>query len=246
MLKRLIQVGEENIHTLVIWTKNPKNLFEYKRLRRILKEIDQIYVLLTITGLGGSPLEPKAPATEKALAQLPEVVDFVGSPQRIAVRYDPLIDLFFKEKTQLTNIDIELFTDILKAVSAVGIKRVITSYVTLYPKVVKRLQKYSFQIVDHPISEIKGFIQNKMMPLAKNFNVEISTCVFPDLTTVGCIDGRILTELHPRKEPCSSAKDPSQRPTCHCTKSTDIGQWFSCYHGCLYCYGNPQLFVPDK
>ena len=242
MLQKLVEIGEENIHTLVIWTKDPKNLFGHKRLRKSLQRIDQIYILLTITGLGGSPLEPKAPATEKALAQLPEVADFVGSPQRIAVRYDPLIDLYDQEETHLTNIDIGLFIDILKSASSLGIKRIITSYVTLYPKVIKRLQKCNFQIVDHPISEIKSFIQNQMIPLAKNFDMKLSTCVFPDLTAMGCIDGRILTELHPRREPCSLAKDPSQRPACHCTKSIDIGQWFSCYHGCLYCYGNPELY----
>ena len=242
MLQKFTEIGEENIHTLVIWTKNPKNLFEHKRLRKALQRIDQVYVLLTITGLGGTPLEPKAPVTGEALSHLPEVADSVGSPQRIAVRYDPLIDLYFQEKAHLTNIDIELFTAVLKTASALGIKRIITSYVTMYPKVIKRLQKCNFEIVDHPISEIKGFIQNKMIPLARKYDMQFSTCVFPDLTTRGCIDGRILTELHPRKEPCSLAKDPSQRPACHCTKSIDIGQWFSCYHGCLYCYGNPQLY----
>lgn len=242
MLQKLMQIGQENIHTLVIWTKNPRNLFEHKRLTRTLQRIDQLYVLLTITGLGGTPLEPKAPPAEEVLPQLDQLADFVGSPQRIAARYDPLIDLYYQEKTRLTNIDIGLFIDILNSVSSLGIKRIITSYVTLYPKVIKRLKKHNFKIVDHPISEIKSFIQNKMMPVARNFDVELSTCVFPDLTGVGCIDGKILTELHPRKEPCSLAKDPSQRPACHCTKSTDIGEWFSCYHGCLYCYGNPHPY----
>ncbi|MGB2698391.1 MAG: DUF1848 family protein [Candidatus Zixiibacteriota bacterium] len=240
MLQKLKEVGEANIHTLVIWTKDPKNLFEHKNLRKSLNKIDQIYVLLTITGLGGTPLEPKAPTIDKVLPQLNQVADFVGSPQRIAIRYDPLIDLYYQEKTHLTNIEIGLFIDILRAISAVGIKRIIISYVTFYPKVIKRLKQYNFKIVDHPISEIKSFIRNKMMPMARNFDINLSTCVFPDLTTTGCIDGRILSELHPQKEPCSLAKDPSQRPTCHCTRSTDIGEWFSCYHGCLYCYGNPK------
>lgn len=246
MLQRLMEIGEKNIHTLVIWTKDPKNLFKHNRLRRMLQKIDHIYILLTITGLGGTPLEPEAPPAEKILPQLHQVVELVGSPQRIAIRYDPLLDLFHQEKTHLSNIEVGLFIDILKSVSSLGIKRAITSYVTLYPKVIKRLKRYNFQMVDHSISEIKSFIQNKMMPLAKNFEMELSTCVFPDLTASGCIDGQILTELHPRKEPCSLAKDPSQRPTCHCTRSIDIGQWFSCYHGCLYCYGNPQMYQTDE
>jgi hypothetical protein len=246
MLQKLKEIGEDNIHTLVIWTKNPQNLIGHKDLRKSLNKIDQLYVLLTITGLGGTPLEPKAPTMDKVLPQLNHVAGLVGSPERIAVRYDPLIDLYYQEKTHLTNIEIGPFIDILRAVSSIGIKRIITSYVTLYPKVIKRLKQYNFKIVDHSISEIKSFILNKMMPLAKNFNMELSTCVFPDLTTTGCIDGRILSGLHPKKEPCSLVKDPTQRPTCHCTRSTDIGEWFSCYYGCLYCYGNPKICQDEE
>ena len=120
------------------------------------------------------------------------------------------------------------------------------SYVTLYQKVEKRLKKNRFKIVEHQIEEIVDFIKNKMMPRVENLGMELSTCVLPDLTTKGCIDGATLSELHPLQEPCSKAKDRSQRENCHCTKSTDIGQWFACYHNCLYCYGNPTQKHGDK
>jgi DNA repair photolyase len=240
MADRIREIGAENIHTLVIWTKNPKNILSHSGLRNCLKEIDQVYALLTVTGLGGTPLEPFAPNTEEVFDQLPKIIDSIGSPQRLAIRYDPLIDVLYKKKIHLSNIDPNLFDKVLGKASSLGIRRIIVSYVTLYKKVLDRLKRNEFEIVDHNIEEITDFIKNNMMPKVEKLGMELSTCALPHLTTKGCIDGNTLSLLHPKQEPCSKAKDRSQRQTCHCTKSYDIGQWFSCYHNCLYCYGTPK------
>ena len=236
---RIRQIGTENIHTLVIWTKNPKNILSHLRLKNCLEELDQIHVLLTVTGLGGTPLEFFAPNIEEVFSQLPEIIDFIGSSQRLAIRYDPLIDVVYKGKNHLSNIDMNLFDQVLEKASKLGIKRIIVSYVTLYKKVIERLKRNEFEIVHHEMDEITDFIKNKMIPRVEKLEMELSTCVLPHLTTKGCIDGNTLSLLHPKQELCSKAKDRTQRQTCHCTKSYDIGQWFSCYHNCLYCYGNP-------
>ncbi|KPL00298.1 MAG: hypothetical protein AMJ90_08460 [candidate division Zixibacteria bacterium SM23_73_2] len=241
MVERLEKIGKENIHTLVIWTKNPENILKHKKLNKTLKSLDQVYVLLTITGLGGTELEPNAPSNEKVLQLLPKLIDFLGSSKRLAIRYDPLLDVYYKDEVHLTNIDMEIFKNLLKDIKGSGIERVITSYITLYPKVVKRLEKNNFRVVPHSKDEIENFIQKRMIPLCEKENLKLNTCVLPDLTTTGCIEGKLLSELHPEKERCSLAKDQSQRPNCHCTKSLDIGEWFSCYHGCFYCYGNPHI-----
>ncbi len=246
MVERLKEIGTENIHTLVIWTKDPQNMLTHPKLREVLKKLSQIYVLLTVTGLGGTALEPGAPTTERVFHGLPAMIDFIGSPLRMAIRYDPLMDVIYHKETHISNIEINLFERMLSRAHLLGIKRVIVSYVTLYPKVKKRLKQNGFSIVDHRIEEMVDFIKKQMMPLTEKLGMELSTCVLPDLTTKGCIDGETLSKLHPLKEPCSKAKDRSQRDACHCTTSTDIGQWFACYHNCLYCYGNPTQRQKDK
>jgi DNA repair photolyase len=246
LIKRLDEIGRENIHTLVLWTKNPRNIIENKSLRKYLRSIDQIYFLLTVTGLGGTPLEPEVPEPERILKTIPDLIDFSGSTLRIAIRYDPLIDVVYADTIHLSNIDSNLFQNVLDSVYATGIRRIITSYVTVYPKVKRRLNKYNFQIIDHPLSEIKDFILKKMMPQVEKLQMELSTCVQPEITKRGCIDANLLTELHPRKEPCSRVKDKTQRESCHCTKSVDIGMWFPCYHNCFYCYGNPTFQSQDS
>jgi hypothetical protein len=241
LIQRLEEIGKKNIHTLILWTKNPLNIFKNKSLRKYLKTFDQLYLLLTVTGLGGTPLEPKAPEIDTVLKSLPDLIDFLDSPLRLALRYDPLIEVVYDKKNRLTNIDLKLFQYILNSLHPLGIKRVITSFVTLYPKVRKRLDKHNFRIIEHTLEEIEDFILKQMTPQAKKLGLEISTCVLPEITSKGCIDGKTLIELHPQKELCSLIKDKSQRISCHCTKSVDIGRWFPCYHGCLYCYGNPSL-----
>ncbi|HVP36683.1 MAG TPA: DUF1848 family protein [Terriglobales bacterium] len=239
LMKRLDEIGKESIHTLVIWTKNPRNILENKNLRKSLKSVDQIYFLLTVTGLGGTPLEPEVPAPEQVLKTLSDLADFSGSPLRIALRYDPLIDVIYDKDIHLSNINSNIFQNVLNSAYAIGIKRIITSYVTVYLKVKRRLDKYNFQIVDHPLNEIKNFIQEEMTPQVEKHQMQISTCVLPEITQKGCIDGDLLAELHPQKEPCSTVRDKTQRESCHCTKSVDIGMWFPCNHNCIYCYGNP-------
>ncbi|HEX7400789.1 MAG TPA: DUF1848 family protein [candidate division Zixibacteria bacterium] len=239
MAEKLVEIGTENVHTLVIWTKNPRNMLVHSRLNRVLEKLDQIYVLLTVTGLGGTPLEPNAPSADQIFQQLPAIIDFIGSPRRLAIRYDPLIDVLFQGKERLSNLDINRFSDILNRAQFFGVERVIVSYVTLYRKVIKRLKANNFEILEHPLEEITGFIQNQMIPQVEKLGMRLSTCVLPNLTQKGCIDVRTLIEMHPLRIPCSQAKDKTQRGECHCTKSLDIGQWFSCCHGCVYCYGNP-------
>jgi DNA repair photolyase len=246
MVSRLEEIGTENVHTLVVWTKNPQNMLEHSKLQQALRRMAQIYVLLTTTGLGGTALEPGAPTTEQVFEKLPALIDFLGSPERLALRYDPLIDVIYQDKNRISNIDLNLFEHVLNRAYALGIKRVIVSYVTLYQKVRKRLTQNGFEIREHPIEEIIDFIKNKMMPQTEKLGMELSTCVLPDLTTRGCIDGTTLIKLHPLRETCSLSKDKSQRETCHCTKSKDIGQWFACYHNCLYCYGNPTPVLASR
>jgi DNA repair photolyase len=239
MAERIEEIGTENVHSLVIWTKNPSNILFHSKLNRLLEKLDQIYVLLTVTGLGGTPLEPKAPTADQVFRQLPAIIDFIGSPRRLAIRYDPLIDALYRGKERFTNLDINKFSDILSQAHFLGVERIIVSYVTLYKKVIKRLKANDFEVLEHPLEEIISFIQNQMIPQVEKLRMRLSTCVLPHLTHQGCIDADTLIEMHPLGIPCSQTKDKTQRAECHCTKSLDIGQWFSCYHGCLYCYGNP-------
>jgi hypothetical protein len=240
LIGRVKEIGTENIHTLVIWTKNPAKICGNHKLRALIDRLDQVFLLLTVTGLGGSCLEPGVPAYERVFEMLPKVVDILRDPRRLNIRYDPLLDVAVSGE-RITNMDSNLFEKIAQITGELRIPIIRTSYIELYKKVVKRFEKYWIQSLQHQDEEIRHFILSKMMPIAAKYGVEVKTCVSPLLTKGGCIDGSLLKELHPKHEPCSIAKDKTQRPHCQCTESIDIGRWYSCAHGCLYCYGSPKM-----
>ena len=77
--------------------------------------------------------------------------------------------------------------------------------------------------------------------------LRLLACCDPSLVEAGaepahCIDGELLTRLHPRGLPTELGKDKGQRPQCGCTPSVDIGSYRQrCPDGCRYCYANPVI-----
>ncbi len=243
LLEELVRIGPENIHTLVIWTKNPAALLANRALYELLGKLDQIYLNLTVTGLGGSFLEPRVPPLKEIFKRMPDIVGLIGSPQRISLRYDPLIEVVDDQGNHFSNITPQIFIPILKETARLGIPIIRTSYVTTYRKVLTRFKRLGLKFIEHPLEEVTDFIREVMMVEANRLGIEVRTCVVPHLTEgSGCIDGQLLRRLHPHKERCSIAKDQSQREWCFCTKSHDIGNWALCANGCLYCYGNPKIY----
>ena len=89
LVEEVYRIGLEHIYTLVIWTKNPQNILTHQPLNELLSKLDQVYLNLTTTGLGGSLLEPNVPDPNEIFHILPEIIDLIGSSQRIAIRFDP-------------------------------------------------------------------------------------------------------------------------------------------------------------
>ncbi len=240
LCQSLAKFAPDDVHTVVLWTKNPHNLLKNDRLNRELGRFDNIYLLLTITGLGGSILEPNVPNLHDIFKFLPPLVERLKTAEHIAIRYDPLIHIINPEKTyEVSNITEKTADKILENMSLNRITRLITSVAQSYKKTESRLKKHGLRFHDDFKREAENFICDLLSKMTLERNIKLSCCVSPNLTTGGCIDSRILRSIHPLQLPASSSKDRSQREYCNCTKSYDIGQWFSCPHGCLYCYGNP-------
>ncbi|MFQ5868914.1 MAG: DUF1848 family protein [Candidatus Zixiibacteriota bacterium] len=243
LCQRITEICPENIHTLVVWTRDPSNLWENRKIHDLLKRIDQVYVLLTLTGLAGTVLEPHSPPSDRIVELLPKTIDFVNSPDRVAWRYDPLIKINSLDGSSITNIEKKRFLELSEKIVPLGITRIITSGATIYKKTERNLRRFGLEADPALDGKAFEFIDSFLKPYCLQKNIQLSTCVIPPSSNFGCIDGRLLEKLHPEKLPCSLTKDRTQRENCRCTKSIDIGQWFRCPHGCVYCYGNPKIEV---
>lgn len=228
----------ERVHTVVIWTKNPPALASDVSLREFLSGYDQLFLHLTVTGLGGSDLEPHAPPRAESIASLSSLVDFVGDPERVRLRFDPLIEVQTPGGEIITNLN--LFEEVAGEGRSRGIRNVSTSWVTSYSKVKSRLRARGIEILDKSEAELKA-IWTDMRRRAESMDVALHACCVPGLPPSRCIDGETLNRLHPKGTLCSTARAKDQRPDCRCTESFDIGWYKSCPTGCLYCYGNPAV-----
>ena len=226
----------ETVHTLVVWTKNPANLLRHERLKHEVSRYKQLFIHLSVTGFGNTPLEPNVPPPEDVFNQLPEIVALVGDARRIRFRFDPIIHVRHKNGPELTNVN--LFSSIATPVATAGIRDISTSWMTLYPKVARRLAENSYQAI--PISTARQQEEAKqLIKQAQILKLKLHFCSVPGFEKSSCIDGRLLTDLHPDGERCTWAKAAGQREFCGCTRSWDIGWYYACPHGCLYCYANP-------
>ncbi len=238
-----VDLSPENVHTIVLWSKNFANIIGDRfGLRGLLAKYDQAYFHFTITGLGGTSIEPGCPRPDEALAQIPEVVRIAGSPERVSIRFDPV--LFWREGGALRT-NLEFFERLAPIAASAGIRAIRFSFTQWYGKASARARRRGFDFAD-PSEEEKRSLAAELGRVAASQGLDLWACSQGFLTGVpgvgpsSCIDGRRLGELHPRREPASSKKDRTQRPDCQCTESRDIGSYSqACLHGCVYCYANP-------
>ncbi len=233
-----VSLRPEDVHTIVLWSKDFRPLIENRYgVRDALSIYDQLYFHFTVTGLGATPLEPGVPPWQEAIRQLPRLVEIAGHPLRVTLRFDPLI--FWEEVGEIRS-NLPFAEPIFAAAAEAGITSVRFSFASLYGKVRRRRWKW----VD-PSPEQKLEIASRLVELGRAFGLTLYSCASPLLLKAGalpssCIDGKLLTALHPRRLPAPTEKDKGQRRECGCTLSVDIGAYtMKCPSGCVYCYANP-------
>ena len=91
LIEKLKEYPPEKVHTIVVWTKNPANMGTSGSLRDLLSSYRQLYIHLTITGLGRSILEPRIPEWEKVVDMIPGILELAGDPKSISWRFDPIV-----------------------------------------------------------------------------------------------------------------------------------------------------------
>ena len=80
------------VHSVFFWTRHPAGLVGPGPLADELQCIESPFVHLTLTGLGGSRLEPGAPPTAEVLALLdPLIAQLRGQAERLLWRFDPVL-----------------------------------------------------------------------------------------------------------------------------------------------------------
>ena len=239
-----VSLRPEDVHTVVLWSKDFRNLVrDAHGLRGLLSRYDQLYLHFTVTGLGGTELEPGAPPPDAALAELEQLVEDVGDPRRISLRVDPIV--FWRDGAAVRS-NVPFVETAARRAAEAGITDLRFSLAQWYHKAKNRAARRLFPFIDPPDEE-KIKTARLVAAAAAAHGLTPSVCS-QSLLAAGagvrpssCIDGRRLAELHPRREPAAERKDRTQRADCLCTESVDIGSYTqTCPHSCVYCYANPK------
>lgn len=239
-----VDLRPQNVHTVVLWSKNFANLIDnISGLKDEFRKYDQLYLHFTITGLGGSLIEPGVPHPAAALSQLDSLIEIVGMPQRVSVRFDPII-YWREDNKEKTNLN--FFEELAPTLQNNGIRDVRVSFTQWYNKAKRRATQEDFVYVD-PSLKKKVEDARYLRQIAKTYDLDLYLCSqasmseASDIAPSSCIDGVLLQELHPDRAPVSTKKDRTQRTECLCTESVDIGSYTQfCPHCCIYCYANPK------
>ena len=235
---RRVSLRRQDVHSLVFMSKDyGPFLADAAGVRTLLAPYEQLTFHLTITGLGGGPLEPGVPPWQEVASQIPALVAWAGDPRRVTVRFDPIVH--WREGERVRS-NLPYAEAVLGAAAQSGVRAVRVSIASLYPKMRRR----GFDWYDPGPAE-RAAIARHLSGLARERGLELYACADPTLVQAGirpsaCIDGRELAALHPRRLPLPTHKDPGQRPACGCTPSVDIGSYpMVCRHACRYCYARP-------
>ncbi len=246
--RRRVPARPHEVHSIVFWSKNFGPF-----LRQSIGEALQrrgYHLFFNFTFNAAAPgLEPHVPPLRARLQQLEELVQRFG-PQTLFWRFDPIC-FYRRSPSSLQEDNLHQMAEIAATASRLGIRRCITSFVDLYPKVQRRARRIGI-IFEDPSPTAKVMVLERMAATLRDFGIDLATCCETEIVTRlgagsgvqpgACIPGERLARLY---GPCfDRRRDRGQRVRagCGCNLAIDIGSYHRqpCYHDCLFCYARPQ------
>lgn len=236
-----VSLLKEDIHTLVLWSKNFENFLNNKEKF----EEYNLYFHFTVN-LYSKRIEPYVIDWINQKKQIKMLAELYGS-NCITLRFDPIMfDTIFMTLTEAMEERLDKFKKICSFlyINKLNI-RIVTSYIDVNKRNKKYMEKMGVIIYQVSKNELIYFF-GRMKQIADKYKIELSFCCeenLADSTGIkksSCINYQILSENAGFK--CTTANDTSQRKECGCIKSRDIGNYFTekkgqiCQHGCVYCY----------
>ena len=196
----------EKVDGAILVTKNVSKDFR----AAVMRSPNKVIVHATVTGFGGTILEPNVPRASESLENTMGLLCDGFPQERIVVRVDPIIPTEKGLDTALSTI--ELFM-------AEGFSRYRISVIDMYPHVRERFSKTG--------------LGNRPGEL------RIESCAEPWLKEpipCGCVSSYDLSLLGLDPSEADSVGPQRQHCMCYSGKKELLSSRHPCRHNCLYCY----------
>ncbi|MBI3893280.1 MAG: DUF1848 family protein [Candidatus Wallbacteria bacterium] len=225
------------------WTKWPRPFFS--ALGKVLERGYPVLANVTVTGLGGTEVEPNVPPAERAVEALLELSRRLR-PGAVLWRYDPV---FVSRRHGLAE-HLDAFARLVERLAG-HVDRVAVSFVTPYGRrVVPDLAAYQSEW-DDPMTpmnleERAGLIE-RLRAIAEPAGIPFTLCCLPEESAAtgcpatGCNAWSWVLRIYPELAAHRMLKTRPGRPGCECSEEIDIGVYDTCVLGCRYSYGSCSL-----
>lgn len=227
-----VRLDREAVDGFVFWTRNPAPFTEALTIVR-----EQAYPFILQQTITGYPraIDAATPSAAQGVAALRQVAYRYGT--RAAVwRYDPIV---FTDLTPPAW-HRETFTTLANELAGT-VDEVVVSFLQVYRKTRRNLDRAArdggFTWRD-PADAEKSVLLRGLAGIAAEHGLRLTLCGQAPLLAEGigearCIDAGRLSDVAGRA--VAAAAKP-HRSGCACARSTDIGAYDTCPHGCAYCY----------
>jgi hypothetical protein len=227
-----VSLKVKDVTAFVFWTRFPAPLFPG------LQELDDLgfpyYFQVTLNNYP-APYETNAEPLPHVLHAFAQLVNKIGA-SRIVWRYDPI---FFTQEMTL-DFHLKNFQFLCNALQGCT-QRAVISLLDEYRKTVRHLDALQRGYAGDPLQhrDLLPFL-GELAGIARHAGMAMETCAeSTDFSAIGihpgrCIDERLLNTVFGLN--LAYRKDPSQRTSCGCMISKDIGVNNTCPGGCVYCY----------
>lgn len=188
---------------------------------------DKVILHLTVTGFGGSKIEPYVPKKEEIREQLDLLKYYKFPIEHVVLRVDPIVP---------TTKGIKTAESVLKLFADSGIKRCRYSFLDMYSHVKERFNIYNVGLPYETFNAPKELMKNAVEMLKRYEGIyEFESCAEVNEHQLGCISEKDMKILNLDTTLVDSSM---QRGNCLCpsNKLELLGNKRRCKHGCLYCY----------
>ena len=213
------------------------NIIITKRLtdklnEKLIDNKEKCILHFTVTGLGGSKVEPFVPTVEQSYKKFCQLIDGGFPIEQVVLRIDPIIP---------TDKGIETALSVVETFKDCGIKRVRFSVLDMYKHVKERFEENGFPIPYHtfhaPLSVRKG-IADKLSELGEKYGFEVEACGEPGIESVSCLSQKDIDILG-LTDKIKLEGNKEQRETCNCPANKHQlikAKPSRCQNNCVYCY----------
>lgn len=215
----------------IIITKNLTN----QLIEKLVENKDKCILHMTVTGFGGSKIEPFVPKPEKNLTQVHTLINKGFPVEQIVLRIDPI--MVTQKGTDTALGVLEMFKDS-------GIKRVRISFMDMYNHTKERFKENNISLpyeTFHANESIRKHVFKILSTEALEMGYAIiQTCGEPGFENTPCISQMDIDILGLTDSIILEGKK-EQRASCGCpANKRQLISWekskIKCGHNCLYCY----------